>query len=159
MISNIIKSHGKKWHSCIHQSLLKRKDADVLMYQSIYTNSCSIMNMSSCNILHKVWSNKTELTGRQSLETKWILNLHTLPMLHLLFWKNLFCVLLRRSGPPAIARIIASAILFSNIQISTAASKFPVSKDWLKSPSASEVHRYNNHHKIISVHVYKENNN
>lgn len=82
-------------------------------------------------------------------------------MLHLLFWKNLFCVLLRRSGPPAIARIIASAILFSIIQISTAASKFPVSKAWLKSPSASKVHRYNSHHKIISVHVhvYENNNN
>lgn len=47
----------------------KKKDAHALMYQSIYTDSCFIMNMSSCNILHQVLSNKTKLTGRQSLET------------------------------------------------------------------------------------------
>lgn len=38
------------------------------MYQSIYTDSCFIMNMSSCNILHKVLSNKIKLQADKVLK-------------------------------------------------------------------------------------------
>lgn len=61
----------------------------------------------------------------------------TLPILLCVLVKYFFWVFSRRSGPPAMARMIASAIRSSWRQRLTAASKSPMRSAWVISPSTS----------------------
>lgn len=63
---------------------------------------------------------------------------NTLVILQCVCVKYFFWVFSKSSGPPAIARIMLSAIRLSWRQSSTAPSKFPVSRACVMSPSTSD---------------------
>ena len=76
----------------------------------------------------------------------------TLPRLPLFLWKNFFCVRLSSSGPPAMARMIASAIRSLCKHTPTAASKLAINRAWATRPSQSveKIHFTVETHRMIT---------